>query len=611
MIRLEDLEIEGFGVFRDRQVVSLGAQGRVLVLGDNRDTDAASSNGAGKTTVLRALGWCLYGKTLSGLPARAHIHVGARAARVRVVFSDGLGGRFRVTRRATRRGGSLLLERIDVSPVADVSQSDKRATQAALEALLGLDWGGWRCTVLFGQGDRGRFASPELTDAARKDVLARVLDLGRYEAARERARARRGGCDERLAALEAEAAELRAALAGARGRASRAEGVLEGLGAPDALAREATALEVRASAAAARAAALREEAAALEVAAHAASAARAAAAALREITTQREASAIHQLAAAELTLSAAVTDGPCPTCGAARAHDPPAEAAARCERDRASEMLAAARSTRRDADAALSRAGASLATARAGAEGAAAGADRALLEAREARAGAARQRASLTRLNLRRVEAAAAIEAALAEAAEAQAALDALAVTRASVDTERRIADWWVRVGFGPKGAPAFAIEQALPVLNAHTNRHLVALTDGDLQVEWRPTAEAADGSQREHLTPGLTIEGVVGATPSGGQQKKIELACEVALAEMTRDGGHASLSRASGVDAMFLDEVLDGLDEEGQARVCDWLETLGVASLFVISHDAGIAERFDRALTVIKQGSASTILAS
>src|SRR5512138_1990654 len=52
--------------------VNLDNQGLVLVLGENKDSNAMDSNGSGKTLVTReALYWVLFGKTLRDIPADA------------------------------------------------------------------------------------------------------------------------------------------------------------------------------------------------------------------------------------------------------------------------------------------------------------------------------------------------------------------------------------------------------------------------------------------------------------------------------------------------------------------------------------------------------------
>ena len=164
------------------------------------------------------------------------------------------------------------------------------------------------------------------------------------------------------------------------------------------------------------------------------------------------------------------------------------------------------------------------------------------------------------------------------------------------------LADWWVK-GFGPKGVPAYAIEQSLPVLNEKANRHLLELADGDIEVRWTATTIGSSGVVKEELTQNVTIEGTVGAAPSGGQSKKIELATELALAELMEE------SEGIGANILLLDEALDGLDVEGQDRVIEWVHRcLPHEAVFVVSHDEAIADSFESRLVVTKKGQSSKV---
>ena len=152
---------------------------------------------------------------------------------------------------------------------------------------------------------------------------------------------------------------------------------------------------------------------------------------------------------------------------------------------------------------------------------------------------------------------------------------------------QRDMYEWWVK-GLGPKGVPAYAIEQSLPYINQRANTHLRILADGDIEVTWSATTEGSTGVTKEELTQNVIVEGIVGAKPSGGQSKKIELATEVALAEVMRES--------------------EGVDYEGQQRVCEWLDTLPQDNILVVSHDTEIGAGFDTELWVTKQDGAGTI---
>src|SRR5271157_2519464 len=67
MIQFRKLTIEHFMSYRDRVTVPLAGQGIVRIEGKNEDDAGATSNMAGKSTIMEALLWCLFGRTLRGV----------------------------------------------------------------------------------------------------------------------------------------------------------------------------------------------------------------------------------------------------------------------------------------------------------------------------------------------------------------------------------------------------------------------------------------------------------------------------------------------------------------------------------------------------------------
>ena len=68
------------------------------------------------------------------------------------------------------------------------------------------------------------------------------------------------------------------------------------------------------------------------------------------------------------------------------------------------------------------------------------------------------------------------------ERAGITAEIEELSSEREDHERQLAISKWWTN-GFGPKGVPAYAIEQSLPVLNEKANRHLVELADGEVHL--------------------------------------------------------------------------------------------------------------------------------
>ena len=68
-LQFESIRIERFRSFIGEATLSFNSQGPGLYFlkGKNKSLSRIGSNGAGKSTVINALMWCLYGKTIHGL----------------------------------------------------------------------------------------------------------------------------------------------------------------------------------------------------------------------------------------------------------------------------------------------------------------------------------------------------------------------------------------------------------------------------------------------------------------------------------------------------------------------------------------------------------------
>eukprot|EP00850_Spirogloea_muscicola_P004223 SM000018S03588 [mRNA] locus=s18:126645:145823:- [translate_table: standard] len=106
-VRLDMVELEGFGPFKGVVRYPLSNRGVRIVTGMNKDTSGSSSNGAGKTYLVMAPLWALTGSTdtrpdsIRGLSTSEVVHQSSAHARVRV---EGVvnGSPFTVERQAGR-----------------------------------------------------------------------------------------------------------------------------------------------------------------------------------------------------------------------------------------------------------------------------------------------------------------------------------------------------------------------------------------------------------------------------------------------------------------------------------------------------------------------------
>ena len=151
----------------------------------------AGPNGAGKSSLLDALTWALWGKARSNSPDEL-IYQGQTDMRVALTF-DQEGRRFRAIRqrKGGKRGASLLeLQGWDAASGSwrGLSEGSLRATQERIDGLLRLDYETFVNSAFLIQGRADEFTTK--TPAQRKQVLANILGLWRWETYEERAKDR-------------------------------------------------------------------------------------------------------------------------------------------------------------------------------------------------------------------------------------------------------------------------------------------------------------------------------------------------------------------------------------------------------------------------------------
>jgi exonuclease SbcC len=147
------------------------------------------NNGAGKSALLDAITWALFGKARSGNDQL--LRQGANEMSVTFEF-EVEGQLYRVRRRFSRKSRThtvVLEQQLDGKrwrPI--VTESKVRAVDEEIQRLLGMDYDTFVNTVFMPQGRSGEFMN--LDPSERRDLLAQLLGLEDYEKLAEKARER-------------------------------------------------------------------------------------------------------------------------------------------------------------------------------------------------------------------------------------------------------------------------------------------------------------------------------------------------------------------------------------------------------------------------------------
>ena len=136
-------------------------------------------NGNGKTALLDAMTWALFGKTRASSDDNV-IRLGANEAQVIFDFLvDGVP--YRIHRQRGRKGGAMweFQMRLSDGSLRSLSGTNARETQEKIQNVLRMNYQTFLTTGYLAQGRADEFARATATD--RKKALADILDLSRYE----------------------------------------------------------------------------------------------------------------------------------------------------------------------------------------------------------------------------------------------------------------------------------------------------------------------------------------------------------------------------------------------------------------------------------------------
>ncbi|NIW53234.1 MAG: AAA family ATPase, partial [Candidatus Korarchaeota archaeon] len=162
--------------------------------------------------------------------------------------------------------------------------------------------------------------------------------------------------------------------------------------------------------------------------------------------------------------------------------------------------------------------------------------------------------------------------------------------------------------GFSKQGIPNVVIGRALAQLEHTANKYLDVLSNGTLSIQIVSTSYTKSGDIRNKI--GLNVVSSSGVSSfeqySGGEKQRINVAILLALREI------AEHNKGVRLNVIFLDEVLDlSLDEQGLDDVLTLLQhkKKDIPSIFILSpkENKG-ATNFDNVLNITKVGGLSQI---
>jgi DNA repair exonuclease SbcCD ATPase subunit len=600
----------------------LANRGLVWLGGDNQDSEAASSNGAGKSAVFKALGWGLYGESIDGDKGDGIIRDGTKCAIVNV----NLDGGWKVVRTRHKARPSVKLMK-DGKPF-----DCGKEVQQHIDRMVGMDWNTFRNTILYGQNDNKRFLSSK--DSVRKEILHRIMRTfifgAAYELAAERNREAKRNRDKNLDAIRilnakieeydldaawllmeswetARAERVKQLRQHARDHTAIAKRIANSI--PDTSGMESRMSKARSQCKIAKRVAARLEALGrdLDVARETVNMDRAA--------HHVECSKLEAIHAALAKLKGADR---CPVCnsrldvGDAATHMGELKATQFALEESVNASLAIVGKSKAkmlslvkqydearqcehkacDLEVLIAQLGSEIKAANSTVELAKITLDEARVALRTAKEHSSEENPHEAHYWLAKSK----INEFKKQIMARQELID-------GIESERAHVEFWVH-GFGITGLPSFVLDSAMPLLTERANHYLDSLADGDITMQFSTQRElkSVAGEYRDEISVSWEIEGISGHPPSGGQFKKMEIATDLSLMDLAAGEARPNL--------LLMDECLDGLDAEGRTRVVKLLHDLRKhrRSIFVISHDAGMAEMFEHSVIATKHDGMTTL---
>jgi len=172
MINLKRLELDNFLSHVSTSIDLSSYEGLVLIEGKTHDGHY-SSNGAGKSSILEGIVYALTGDTLRGVSVNDVVNRNYKKnTKVSLSFdsssSDYIVGRYR---KDDKFGDSIVL----FKDGEDISKRVNKETQKSLEDILGISYKVLVSTMLLGEGLSSRFT--QLSDPEKKSLIESTLNL--------------------------------------------------------------------------------------------------------------------------------------------------------------------------------------------------------------------------------------------------------------------------------------------------------------------------------------------------------------------------------------------------------------------------------------------------
>lgn len=164
---------------------------------------------------------------------------------------------------------------------------------------------------------------------------------------------------------------------------------------------------------------------------------------------------------------------------------------------------------------------------------------------------------------------------------------------------------FWVE-GFGIRGLRSLMLSHVTPVLNERAKHYCDLLTDGEMSVEFSTKTKLKSGKKKEQFS--INVSNKHGDSSytgsSAGERSRADLVIAFALGDL------AHMRARKRVPFRFLDEPFENIDEAGHESIVQLLakQEEDYGSIFCITHKLSLQAMFENRIKVVKEDGVSRI---
>jgi len=188
----KNIEIDNFLSLGEDNKIKFNTDNITFIRGINLDTNG--SNGAGKSTIIEALVWCLFGKTIRGVSADDVINFDARKnTRVSVEIDDYKISRHR---KHSEHKNDLIIQKGDEI----LSLGSSRDSTKAIESIFNITYETFINSIVLGSNVNVNFLSAG-SNSDRRKIFENLLDINNFSDFQKE-------CKEKVATFDIDVAEI-------------------------------------------------------------------------------------------------------------------------------------------------------------------------------------------------------------------------------------------------------------------------------------------------------------------------------------------------------------------------------------------------------------------